>query len=105
VALDGTLGGVVRIPVQAGKEKEFEDVFLAMRAGVHAHEPGCKMYDLFRNRKADEAGNTQFVVLERWADQAALDSHREQPHMKEGLPKLAGLVAGAPDSQFFDIVK
>ena len=105
MALDGTLGGVVRIPVLAGKEKEFEEIFLAMRAGVHAHEPGCRMYDLYCNRKADAAGNTQFVVMEQWADQRALDSHREQPHMKDGLSKLASLVAGAPDSQFFDIVK
>jgi len=103
--LDGTLGGVVRIPVLAGKEEEFQQVFLVMRAGVLAHEPGCRMYDLYRNRAVDASGNAQFVVMEQWADQAALDNHREQPHMKEGLPKLASLVAGAPDSQFFDIVK
>lgn len=105
MALGKKLGGVVRIPVLAGKEDEFKTVFLAMRADVLAKEPGCNMYDLYCNRNADEQGNPQFVVMEQWANEAALAEHREQTHMKEGLPKLASLVAGAPDSQFFDIVE
>ena len=98
------LGGVVRIPVQPGKEKEFENVFMAMRANVLAREPGCNMYDLYKARSGDGDATVTYFVMEQWADQAALDTHRNEPHMKTGLPKLAALILGAPDIQFFDLI-
>lgn len=98
------VGGIVRIPVQPGKEKDFEEVFMAMRTHVLAREPGCNMYDLYKARSQDGETAATYVVMEQWADQAALDKHREEPHMKAGLPKLAPLVAGTPDSQFFNFI-
>jgi quinol monooxygenase YgiN len=39
-----------------------------------AREPGCEQFELFRSANDRD----RLVVLERWADQAALDAHAER---------------------------
>lgn len=92
------LGGIVRLTVRQGEEAAFEEAFLALRTEVLAREPGCLMYDLYRAR----TGAQDYVILERWADEAALAHHRAAPHMKDGLARLAPLVASSPGGVFYD---
>ncbi len=94
------IGGIVRLTVKAGEGKAFEDVFLSLRKQVLAGERGCEMYDLHRCRGAE----SDYVILERWADEAALAAHREAPHMKAARPKLAALVADSPGGVFYDAI-
>jgi quinol monooxygenase YgiN len=46
---------------------------------VRANEPGCKLYHA--NRSTDNGD--VFLLYEQYADQAALDAHRNTPHFKE----------------------
>ena len=51
---------------------------------VSANEPGCKLYHA--NRSADNPDI--FLLYEHYADQAALDAHRNTPHFKEIIEGL-----------------
>ncbi len=53
-------------------------------------EPGCLQYDLYRT---GAAGTAAFCLIERYADQAAIESHRETPHYKSYRANIAELLA------------
>jgi len=82
---------VARLGVQAGKEAEFEQVMSDLAAQVRENEPGCALYALC---KGQEAG--AYVVLERYADQAALTAHSKSAYFREAFGKLGAYLAGAP---------
>ncbi len=44
------IGVIATIPVQAGKNEEFEAVFMELAAQVLANEPGCSFYSLNRSK-------------------------------------------------------
>jgi quinol monooxygenase YgiN len=94
------IGVVATLTVAEGKEAEFEQVFAEMAAGVHANEPGNKLYQLVRNKKNPQ----EYAVMELYEDEAALETHREQAHYKDAQPKLGPCLAGKPDIKFFDTV-
>lgn len=94
------IGVVATLVVQAGKEKEFEDVFGALREQVLANEDGCEMYDLYKS-KADAS---TYVVMERYKDEAALKAHGQSAHFKAAGPKLGGVLGGAPVIDYLDPV-
>jgi quinol monooxygenase YgiN len=71
------IGIVATIKVKAGMEKEFEAVAKELVAKVNAGEPGCKLYALHHG----EAPQT-YVLMERYADQAAVDAHRGKEYFK-----------------------
>ena len=93
------LGVTAKLPVQPGKEAEFEAVFAELAAQVLAQEDGCHQYELFR-----EPGTATYVVFERYADQAALDAHGKTAHFLAAGPKLAAVLAGAPVVEVFESV-
>jgi quinol monooxygenase YgiN len=66
----------------------------ALRAAVPAahSEAGCEVYAL--HRTADDP--VRFVMIEQWADAAALAAHMAGDGIKALLPALAGKLAGAP---------
>ncbi|GGU76486.1 antibiotic biosynthesis monooxygenase [Streptomyces albospinus] len=69
-----------------------EDVLAAFRrhtAAVHA-EPGCLLY-------AVHAGDDRVVVVENWADQAALDAHSAGPALAKLGAEMADALAGPAD--------
>ena len=61
---------IVTFRAQAGKGGEFAEAF-APQMRASRGEAGCEQYDLFRAEDDPE----HLVLLERWADQAALDAH------------------------------
>lgn len=65
--------------VKAGRGDQVEAALRRMAPLVKASEPGCKMYHA--NRSADNPDI--FLLYEHYADQAALDAHRNTPHFKE----------------------
>ncbi|MCU4183525.1 antibiotic biosynthesis monooxygenase [Acidiferrimicrobium sp. IK] len=80
---------VATITPQPGKEAEVEAVFAAAIPTVH-QEPGCELYALHRREGA-------LVMIERWADADALQTHSKGPAMAEIGAGLANLVAGRPE--------
>jgi quinol monooxygenase YgiN len=95
-----TVGIVATIKIQAGKNAEFEAVAKEMMAAVRANEPGNKVYQ-FCKSKSDP---TTYVVMELYADQAAMESHGKSDHFRSIGPKMGPFMAGRPDVAYYDAV-
>jgi quinol monooxygenase YgiN len=72
------LGIVATLKTKPGQDVAFEELAKTLVAAVHANEPGCLLYTLF---KAEEP-NT-YVFLERYQDEAALQAHRSTAYFKD----------------------
>jgi quinol monooxygenase YgiN len=70
---------------------EFREQAAAMEAASRA-EPGCLAY---RNY-VDPADPANWVVVEEWADRAALDAHLGSAHLAQSLARTAELLAEPP---------
>ena len=88
------LGVIAKLTIKPGTNAEFETTMKALQAEVRSDEPGNKLYALHRQADANV-----YVMLERYADQAALEAHREAAHFKELGRKLGEYLAGRPDVQ------
>ncbi len=64
---------VITVQAQPGKGDELAQAMkdYCLRAG---REPGCEQFELFHSAHEPD----KMVVLELWADQAALDAHAER---------------------------
>lgn len=80
---------VATIPCKPDKRGEALDVLGTLVDASRAEE-GCLSYDLFESAAAPNV----FVMVETFADQAALDSHRASPHMAAALAAAPELAAG-----------
>ncbi len=94
------VGVLATIRIQAGKNAEFEAVAQEMMAAVRANEPGNKMYQFCKSKKED----TTYVVMELYADQAALEAHGQSNHFKTIGPKMGPFMAGRPEVAYYDAV-
>ena len=63
---------VVTITAAPGKGSELAQVYKARCAEV-MKEPGCEQFEVFQSAVNPD----RLALLERWADQAALDVHAE----------------------------
>lgn len=95
-----TIGLVVTLKVQPGKESEFEAVFTKLRAEVKANEAGCLQYDFFRSKQ--EPGT--YIITEQYASAEALGLHGKTPYFTAAQPALGATLAGAPTMLFLDKV-
>lgn len=94
------IGVIARLVVQEGQQDEFEGAMAELMAEVRAAEPGNLLYQVFKKR----GSSTEYVVLERYTDQAALDAHGKAPHFQRMLPRLAPTLAGPLDIEVLDQV-
>lgn len=96
------IGLIARLKVQEGKGPEFEAAFRPLAAKVTSdEEPGNLLYQLCKSRTD---ANT-YVVMELYADQAAVEAHAKTPHFEALFPKLREyLQPGPPDFEFVDSV-
>ena len=86
------LGVIAKLTIKPGTNADFEATMKALQAKVRSDEPGNKLYAL---HKTDDVN--VYVMLERYQDQAALDTHRATPHFKELGRKLGEYLAGRPE--------
>ena len=93
-----TIGVIATIPVQEGKNAEFEAAFMKLAAQVLANEPGCRFYALNRSKSNPQI----YKVLESYADQAALEAHGQTEYFRAANVKLGAFVAGAPEIEYLD---
>ena len=63
-------------------------------------EPDCVSYELLHNR----ANPTEFVLVEEWANETALNQHFGTDHMREALKKFPTLLAEALDVRRYDLI-
>ena len=71
------LATIATIKIKDGQEAQFEEIAKQLVAAVNANEPGCHLYTL---NQGDEP--LTYVVMERYADQAAADAHRASDHLR-----------------------
>ena len=65
-----------------GREDELKTELLALTAPTRA-EPGNYRYDLYQSL----AQPNRFVRIEEWKDAAALEEHKQTPHLKASFEK------------------
>lgn len=94
------LGATVYIKVKEGCEGDFEAVAKEMIDAVRANEPGNEFYSLFRTERPRE-----YVFIERWQDQAAMDAHMTAPHVQEIGPRFMEFVDGEVDMSVYDEIE
>lgn len=81
---------LVRFFPHPGQEGRVESLLRGMVAKTR-QEPGCRRYDLFQAAAAP--GARIFCLIEKYADQAAVQAHRETPHYKEYRANITTLLA------------
>ncbi len=85
---------IATLKVRPGKEEEFERITKELVAKVTANEPGCLLYALHRGTEPQT-----YVFLERYADEAATETHRGSAHFKELGAKMGPCLDGRPQIQ------
>lgn len=88
---------LARLNVATGKEAEFETVMLELAAQVRANEPGNHLYTLVKDAKG-------YAVMELYDDDEALAAHGASDHFKAAGAKFAGLMAGRPTLERFEVI-
>lgn len=73
----------IRVDVKEGREGEFQDLVGQLSAASLENEPGCLQYDLCKTTVHEN-----YVILEKYESQEALDEHRQATYFKE----LGGLL-------------
>jgi quinol monooxygenase YgiN len=89
---------IATMKVQAGKEAEFEKLFLALAKEVRAKEPGNHLYTLTKD------GDGTYHVLEIYENEEALNVHGKTEHFKAAGPKLGPTLAGRPDIRRLTVI-
>ena len=94
------VGVIATIPVQAGKNDEFEAVFMELAEQVLANEPGCRFYALNRSKSDPQV----YKVMEQYDSPEALDAHGKTEYFLTANKQLAGMVAAAPEIEILEAV-
>ena len=94
------IGVVATIKIKPDTNAAFEAVATELMAAVRANEPGNKVYQ-FCKSKTDPS---TYVVLEIYADQAAVEAHGKSEHFRTIGAKMGPSMAGRPDVQYLDTV-
>jgi quinol monooxygenase YgiN len=94
------VGVLATIKIKPETNQAFETVAREMMTAVRANEPGNKVYQFCKSR----TDPTTYVVMEIYADQAALEAHGKSEHFRSIGPKMGPSMAGRPEVQYFDAV-
>ncbi|MGA9796991.1 MAG: antibiotic biosynthesis monooxygenase family protein [Rhizomicrobium sp.] len=94
------IGVIATLKAAEGKGGELENAFRDLAAQVKANEPGNRMYQVFKSRKDADT----YIVMEVYADQAALEAHGKSDHFKAAGPKIGPALGGKPDIAYFDAI-
>ena len=89
---------VGRVSTDSGKRDELIKVGQAV-AAASREEEGCINYRVYE----DTERPNEFVFVEEWADQAALDRHFATEHIRVFMGAVMGTVVAPPDVKFHTI--
>ncbi|KAK0389329.1 hypothetical protein NLU13_2904 [Sarocladium strictum] len=78
------------ITPKPGKGERFLELFKACADYVHKNEPYVHRYELHKGIPAQNGDKVQFVVLEGYDDQEALDKHMKTPPVVAILKEMEG---------------
>lgn len=94
------IGLVVTIKIKEGTNAAFEAVVKELMAAVRANEPGNLLYQFCKSR----TDASTYIVMEIYADQAALEAHGKTDHFRTIGAKMGPSMAGRPEVQYLDTV-
>ena len=89
---------VVALKPKEGAFQEVVDLLAGLTPAVHA-EPGCELAAMYK-----VAGDDEIVMIEKYADQAAIEAHRANPVMADALARLGTLLASPMEAKFLEHV-
>ena len=90
---------VAKVTAQHGKVKDLKAILLGL-IGPTRTEKGCVSYQLLQN-KTDESN---FVFVEEWTSDAAIDNHMTTSHVQDALSKIESMLAQDPDIRRYVII-
>ena len=82
----------VTIQIKPGFADQFREASLGDSQGSVRDEPGCFRFDILQ----DDSDTDRFHLYEVYADQAAIDAHREAPHYKKWRETVQDWFDGEP---------
>ena len=85
-----TVNVFVRFFPSAGQAERVEQILRTMVPATRG-EPGCQRYDLFQ--AASASGERIFCLIEKYADSAAVQAHRESAHYRAYRADIVPLLA------------
>jgi quinol monooxygenase YgiN len=88
---------IVTFTALPGKGQDFARAFAPVIQDV-LKEPGCEQYELFVSQSEPD----KLVLLERWADEAALEAH-SAANRARGPSPTAPFRGGAPVLERFNV--
>lgn len=86
---------IARLTAKGGEFENLRACALELSAAVAANEPRNELYAI-----CEGAGPNTLVLVERYADEEALETHRCSAHMKTIGRKIGPMLAGKPDIVF-----
>ncbi len=87
-----------RAAVSDANRKRFLEIAEA-QTRVSRREPGCLEYGFYE----DAMVPGQFLFVEKWKDQAAIDFHFKQPYCLEFIEAAQQLATDDPDITIFEV--
>lgn len=94
------IGVTAKLSVQDGKNEEFEALFKQLQEAVNTNEVGCNFYALHQSRSDSQS----YMVLEQYADEAALAAHGKTEYFISIGAQMGGCMAAAPEIELFDSI-
>jgi quinol monooxygenase YgiN len=94
------IGIIAKLPIQEGKNEEFEAIFKGLAEQVRANEPGNIFYELHKSRTDPQ----MYVVLEQYADEEAMAAHGKTDYFRASGAKMGPCMSGAPAIEIMDAV-
>ena len=85
---------------QAGQEETVRLLLLQAAAAVRAAEPGNLLYTAHQDPK----NPAQFFIYEQYADQTALEAHRNSPHYQDLVVKQIGPLLAERTVTFYQLL-
>ena len=86
---------VVVLQAKPGAGPALRELMVASAQNTHT-ETGCLTYALH----TDNDDPDRIALVERWADQTALDDHLQQPYLRKLFADLEDVLAAAPTTAF-----
>ncbi len=87
-----------KVYIKPGKETDFITAAKVMIENSNEEE-GCESYMLYQ----DPYEKTNFIFVEKYKNQAAVDAHFAMPYFKEFGPKIADMTSKEIEIKIFDI--
>jgi quinol monooxygenase YgiN len=91
---------VAKYTVQPGKQGEVIAALQRMTPLVKQHEPGCHLYQVSRSQDNPDL----LMLYELYADEAAVQAHRETPHFKEIIEGTVAPLLAKRERELYELV-